>query len=192
MTEEIWTRLLDALPESPNRPDALIVAPYPQTDSCRFDDEAEAEVGSVIELVRSVRNLRAEFRVQNNDRLAAGLSVSGGRANVFEDSLPFIQSEARIDLALSGPSSGAAKSSEAVQVLKAGTLTLDLGGTVDLDSELARLRSELGDLEGYSQRLAKNLSNENFVSRAPEEVVERERDRLSSTQDRTGCSRLGE
>ena len=69
-------------------------------------------------------------------------------------------------------------------MLRAGTLTLDLGGTVDLDSELARLRSELGDLEGYSQRLAKNLSNENFVSRAPEEVVERERERLSSTQDR--------
>ena len=184
VTEEIWTRLTTALPAASNRPDALIVAPYPQADESRFDDQAEAEVGSVIELVRSVRNLRAEFRVQNSDRLSAGLSVSGGGANVFEDSLPFIQSEARIDLSLSGPSSGAAKSSEAVQVLRAGTLTLDLGGTVDLDSELARLRSELGDLEGYSQRLAKNLSNENFVSRAPEEVVERERERLSSTQDR--------
>ena len=138
----------------------------------------------MIELVRSVRNLRAEFRVQNNDRLSAGLSVSGGGANVFEDSLPFIQSEARIDLALSGPSSGAAKSSEAVQVLRGGTLTLDLGGTVDLDNELERLRSELGDLEGYSQRLSRNLANENFVSRAPEEVVDRERERLSGTQDR--------
>ena len=132
VTEEIWTRLTDALPAASDRPDALIVAPYAQADESRFDDEAEAEVGSVIELVRSVRNLRAEFRVQNNDRLAAGLSVSGGRENVFEDSLPFIQSEAKIDLALSGPSSDTAKSSEAVQVLRAGTLTLDLGGTVDL------------------------------------------------------------
>ena len=109
VTEEIWTRLTDALPAAPDRPDALIVAPYPQADSSRFDDEAEAEVGSVIELVRSVRNLRAEFRVQNNDRLAAGFTVSGGRENVFEDSLPFIQSEAKIDLALSGPSSDTAK-----------------------------------------------------------------------------------
>ena len=136
VTEEIWVRLTDALPAAPDRPDALIVAPYPQADESRLDDEAEAEVGSVIELVRSVRNLRAEFRVQNSDRLAAGFTVSGGRENVFEDSLPFIQSEARIDLALSGPSSGAARPSEAVQVLRAGTLTLDLGGTVDLDNEL--------------------------------------------------------
>ena len=197
VTEEIWTTLLEALPESPDQPDALIVALYPQADSSRFDDEAEAEVGSVIELVRSVRNLRAEFRVQNNDRLAAGFSVSGGRENVFEDSLPFIQSEARIDLALSGASSDTAKSSEAVQVLRAGTLTLDLGGTIDLGSELERLRSELGDLEGYSQRLSRNLANENFVSRAPEEVVERERDRLSGTRDRIALltdllERLGE
>ena len=82
-------------------------------------------------------------------------------------------------------------------MLRAGTLTLDLGGTVDLDNELERLRSELGDLEGYSQRLSRNLANENFVSRAPEEVVDRERDRLSSTQDRIALladllERLGE
>ena len=44
VTEEIWTRLTDALPAAPDRPDALIVAPYPQADSSRLDDEAEAEV----------------------------------------------------------------------------------------------------------------------------------------------------
>ena len=186
VTEEIWTRLLDALPDSPDQPDALIIAPYPMADESRFDDKAEAEVGSVIELVRSVRNLRAEFRVQNSDRLSAGFSVSQGRENVFDESLPFIQSEAKIDLSLSGPSAGAAKSSEAVQVLRAGTLTLDLGGTVDLDNELERLRSELADLEKYSQRLSRNLANESFVNRAPEEVVDRERERLSGTQDRIG------
>ena len=55
----------------------------------------------------------------------------------------------------------------------------------------------MAELERYSQRLSKNLANENFVSRAPEEVVERERDRLSSTRDRIALltdllERLGE
>ncbi len=191
ITEEIWSRLLTTLPEAPDRPEALIVAAYPMGDPGRFDDEAETEVESVIELVRSVRNLRAEFRVGNSERLDAGLAVTGDQTDVFEESLPFIQSEVRISLELTGPAAASQTSSaEAVQVLGSGTLTLDLGGAIDLGEELNRLTSELGELRKYSDRLARNLANENFVNRAPEDVVERERDRHSGTMER--ISRLSD
>ena len=57
-------------------------------------------------------------------------------------------------------------------------------GLVDLDEETRRIRSELAELTKYEQRITRNLSNENFVSRAPEEVVDRERDRLAGAQER--------
>ncbi len=185
VTEEIWTRLIAVLPDAPGRPEALIVAAYPESDPSRFDDQAEAEVESVVELVRAARNLRAEFRIQNNERLSAKISVSQAKAVVFEQSLGFIAAQAGLDLVIADSANESAGSSEmAVQALGSGTLAVSLGGLVDLGEETRRLRSELGELSKYERRVAKNLSNENFVNRAPEEVVDRERDRLSGTRAR--------
>ncbi len=185
VTEEIWTRLIDVLPEAANRPEALIVAPYPESDASQYNAEAEAEVESIIELVRAARNLRAEFRIQNNERLEAEISGSGESSVVFRESLDFIGSQAMIDLSVTNAQNEAAGSSDmAVQALASGTLAVSLGGLVDLDEETRRIRSELGELTKYEQRITRNLSNENFVSRAPEEVVDRERDRLAGAQER--------
>ena len=191
VTEEIWRLLVDTLPAGRGRPEALIIAPYPSVDPSRFDDDAEREVNSVVELVRAARNLRAEFRIQNNQRLSAQMAVANGISGVFEESLPFIQSQARIDLDLTGRGEASGSSpDQALQVLESGTLALSLGGLVDLDEETGRLRDELADLRKYEQRVTRNLANENFVNRAPEEVVERERERLLSTEAR--IARLAE
>lgn len=185
VTEEIWTRLVDVLPEATDRPEALIVAPYPESNASQYNAEAEAEVESIIELVRAARNLRAEFRIQNNERLEAEISGSGVHSVVFRESLDFIGSQAMIDLSVTNAQNEAAGSSDmAVQALASGTLAVSLGGLVDLDEETRRIRSELGELTKYEQRITRNLSNENFVNRAPEEVVDRERDRLTSAQER--------
>jgi valyl-tRNA synthetase len=187
VTEEIWSRLTTALPQVENPPEAAIVAPYPQADSSQYDVEAEREVESVVELVRAARNLRAEFRIDNSQRLSAHLAVANGVSSLFEDALGFIQSQARIDLEVeSGQASHQGSSDQAVQVLNAGTLAVSLGGLVDLAEETDRLKSELEDLRKYQARVSKNLMNQNFVNRAPEEVVERERDRLSDTELRIG------
>ncbi|MCY4653836.1 MAG: valine--tRNA ligase, partial [Dehalococcoidia bacterium] len=185
VTEEIWTRLTDTLPDAPDKAEALIVAPYPTNDARRRDPEAEAEVESIIELVRAARNLRAEFRIQNNERLDAQFSVGDSHSNVFEDSLDFIASQAMIDLDITDAThESVASSDRAVQALASGTLAVSLGGLVDLGEETSRIRSELGELTKYEQRITRNLSNENFVNRAPEEVVDRERDRLAGAQQR--------
>ena len=184
-TEEIWSRLTSALPQVDNPPEAAMVAPYPEADPSRYDSDSEREVESVIEIVRAARNLRAEFRIENNQRLTAQISVANGSSSVFQDAMGFIQSQARIDLEVTPAQSvRQAANDQAVQVLNAGTLSVSLGGLVDLAEETDRLKNELEDLRKYRERVSKNLMNENFVNRAPEEVVERERDRLSDTEAR--------
>ena len=184
-TEEIWSRLTAVLPEVEDPPEAAMLAPYPQADPSRYDAEAEGEVGSVVEIVRAARNLRAEFRIENNQQLTAQLAVANGTSSVFQDAMGFIESQARIALEVT-PSETTEQGSadQAVQVLNAGTLAVSLEGLVDLDEETERLKSELADLRKYQVRVSKNLQNENFVNRAPEEVVDRERDRLFSTEAR--------
>ena len=195
VTEEIWGRLSAAAPtafgSADARPAALMVAEYPQEDAALIDPEAERETEAAIELIRAARNLRAEFRIPNTQTLTARAAVADDCKTALRDALPFIRAQAKIDLELTDVDAHVGASvDEAVQILTFGSLSLSLGGMVDIAAETERLRTELADLRKYETRLSRNLSNENFTNRAPEDVVERERDRLTAAQNRT--ARLSE
>ncbi len=187
VTEEIWQTLQDYLPHRSAPPPALIVAPYPTADQSRFDDEAEREIGAVVELTRAARNVRAVFKVANNQPVNARVATSADLEDVLRESSAFIRAGASIDLTIA-PSVDALgqDGDEAVQVLQLGTLGMAIGGLVDLDSEKSRLQEELEELRAHRKRVAGRLSNEQFTSKAPEEVVEKERERLADVDDRVG------
>ena len=187
ITEDVWSTLMDYLPREPDRPDALIVAPYPEPEPALIDDEAESEVDAVIEVVRAVRNLRAEFRIQPSTSLEA-IVVAPEIAATLESEEATIKSQAGVDPLLVGEDGGAAGAGAADEgvtlVVSNGTVTVPLAGLVDLDQERDRLHGELKELEANRERLSARLEDEKFVSRAPEEVVERERQRLEAAGER--------
>ena len=196
VTEEIWGRLNAAAPpaafaDAARRPAALMVADYPQEDAALTDPEAERETEAAIELIRAARNLRAEFRIPNSQTLTARAAVADEYRTALRDALPFIQAQAKIDLDITDADAPVgASADEVVQILTCGSLSLSLGDAVDVSAETDRLQTELADLRKYETRLSRNLANENFTRRAPEDVVERERDRLTVTQNR--AARLSE
>ena len=69
-------------------------------------------------------------------------------------------------------------------VFSKANVTVPLGGVVDLEREKQRLSEELEKMTDNLQRLTARLSDERFLAKAPEEVVERERERLGSTESR--------
>ena len=183
ITEEIWQTLNDYLPVEPDRPEALIVAPYPQADSSLFDDEAEEDIGALIEMVRAIRNLRAEFKIQSNQSLEA-IVHSADKGAIIEAEEASVKTFARVDplrIVTDGETSNVGDVS---LVLTSGTVTVPLGGLVDIDAEKTRLAEELSESESNITRLNKQLSNEQFLAKAPEDVVDRERQRLESIEDR--------
>ena len=182
VTEEIWSTLTEALPRREEQAEALIVARYPQADPSLVDDEAETEVAAVIDVVRAVRNLRAEFRLPAGKSVPAAVDAPG-MAPVIEAEASTISALARAELSL-GAVDGAGSNDRVSAVLPIGTVTVPLGGLVDLDRERSRLSGELGELEAHRARLSARLANESFVSKAPEDVVERERERLARTEER--------
>ena len=195
ITEEIWRSLVEYLPDEPGRPDALIIAGYPQGDAARFDPQAESDMEAVMELVRGVRNLRAEFRIQPHQSVEAIVDAPEA-GHVFESEADAIRALAQVQpLRLHG--SGAPSTQRATLVLAAGTVTVPLEGVVDVEREKDRLSKELGQIDVNRERLSARLQDEQFLSKAPEEVVERERHRLDSMADRRGrvvetLSRLGD
>ena len=186
VTEEIWQTLNERVPADPDAPDALIVAAYPTSDSTFLDDSAEDDIALVMETVRSIRNLRAEFRIQQHQRIEALLDLpeDGAVAEAESDAIKVL---ARVEpLTIGSNANGAASSDSVSLVLSKGVVTIPLGGLVDLENERERLLDELDDIERNRERLAARLSDERFLTRAPAEVVERERERLTSIDERKG------
>lgn len=196
VTEEIWQTLKERVPADTGAPDALIIADYPAADSAFYDADAEDDIALVMETVRSIRNLRAEFRIQQHQRIEAVLDLpqDGEVAEAESESIKML---ARVEpLKFAATSNGAASDGSVSLVLSKGVVTIPLGGLIDLDKERERLGDEIADIERNRERLATRLRDERFLSRAPAEVIERERERLVSIEERKGraediLSRLG-
>ena len=183
ITEEIWQNLVQYMDGEAGSP-ALMVAQYPPAEADAHDDAAEAEIGAVVELVRAIRNLRAEFRIQPSQPVQAIVqqsAVSG--ALQMEEAA--IRTLAQVDsLVLNGTEAGGDSNDSISLVLSSGTVVVPLGGLVDIDRERERLAAELDDVARNLARLSKRLDDERFLSRAPEEVVDRERERLAASRER--------
>lgn len=171
LTEELWARTGET---GPARDGLLMLSAWPDLSGLEAPD-AEAEVGWVVDLITEIRSVRAEMNVPAGAQvplvLVEASAETQARAKAWDDAL-------RRLARLSSIAFAAAMPSEAVQMVVRGEVAaLPLAGVVDLAAELARLRKEEGKLGQEVARIDAKLSNESFVARAPEEVVEAEREK---------------
>ncbi|MBI4758766.1 MAG: valine--tRNA ligase [Chloroflexi bacterium] len=201
VTEEIWQHLLFSkgaamvLPNPPGKPalftgkeeerGSIMVAPYPQAEGRYYNDAAEREMGLVLEIVRAIRNARAEFEVEPNRRIAA-LIAAGSNAGHLGDQAAVIAALARVDPErLTIVPHLVEKPSQALGLV-VGTVEvfLPLPGMIDLAVEQDRLDREMATAESEIARAVALLGNASFVSRALEGVVEKEKEKLATLQER--------
>jgi valyl-tRNA synthetase len=174
VTETLWRRF-------PGRPEeaSISIAPWPRSDLRAEDAEALREFGMVQELVGAIRAIRAEYGVQPGQSVRAVVSQDGGRLS------PALQREqgtiARL-AKVSELSFGAARERVGGHaVLSDGTAVfVPLGDAIDVGRECGRLGSEAERLSHLVDSQEKKLGNQQFVSRAPTEVVEREKQKLET------------
>jgi valyl-tRNA synthetase len=137
------------------------------------DPAAEAEIGWVIDLVTAIRSVRAEMNIaaQIPLVLAGASKETQGRAERWAE---FIKRLARV----SEISSAATAPPGSVQLVVRGEVAaLPLKGVIDLAAERARLAKEMAKAEADIARVDGKLGNANFVARAPEDVVEEEKEK---------------
>ena len=174
ITEELWEQLSPGGIET--RPGRLIATRWPSYDRSLIDAEAGAEMDWVVRLISSVRTVRSEMNVPAGSQISllvrdAG-PAAGGRLTTHRDLIQRLARLAAIEL-----HSGAAPHGSVQTVLDEATLILPLAGIIDLDQERARLRKEIARLEGEIVKVDKKLGNADFMAKAPEEVVEENRER---------------
>ncbi|HWR71110.1 MAG TPA: class I tRNA ligase family protein, partial [Dehalococcoidia bacterium] len=178
ITEEIWQTLVARLPQDATRPDSLIIAAYPV--SAGFTDlQAEREMSLIIEIVRSIRNARAEAKIDPAKRIEAHVHAKNDSA--IESHRQAIETLARVQpLHILG--SRTESRNDGAQVLHVGEVDIVLPMTVDVDAEKQRLEQEKESLQARITGLEARLSDQTFLSKAPQAVVEKERSKLQDSQ----------
>ena len=175
ITETVWQKL----PWHEGNAASLMVAEWPTPEPEWENPGVEALVAELQQIIGATRNLRAEYGVQAGARVT--LRVTGESPDLralLESSAKTLADLARVGEITFGRVAGEIGASV---VLGSGAeLFIPLAEVIDLDRERSRLRAELDRIEGQTVSTARRLENETFVSRAPAEVVEREREKLAN------------
>ena len=174
ITEELWGRMAG----EGARSSLLVLSAWPTLDV--EDEAAAAEINGLVELISAVRSVRSEINVPPGalvPLVVIGASPeTAARLRRHDALIKRLARAASITLA-DAPPPGAVQ-----MLIGEATVALPLGGVVDLDAERARLGKERAKAAGEIAKIRAKLGNEQFVSRAPEEVIEEQRERLAEAE----------
>lgn len=198
VTEEMWQRLKSAaqhrspklIPERGPWETALIAADWPTAGAAQgWEADCIISFDRMREVIRSIRNARAEMNVKPGQRIAAVMASTPEIAHELGHETTMLANLAGIDenqLTIEATESGHHEKPADHIALVAGPIEifLPLADIVDPEAEQARLRNELQEAEGQIVRLEKLLGGA-FAQKAPEQIVAAEREKLAGFKDKT-------
>lgn len=177
ITEEIWQFLPG------NDGGYLIEQEWPLFDESITYEEDSQIIEKAMEIIRAVRNIRAEAEASPSKNLSAVIAASKDVSETISRSLIYVKNLANItDIQLTDDKTGVPDESMSAVITDA-EIFIPLDDLVDFEAELERLKKEKKKLEGEVKRAKGMLSNENFVKKAPESKVAEEKAKLSNYED---------
>ena len=178
LTEELWARTAET---GAPREGLLVLAPWPKLEGLEAP-EAEAEIGWLIDIVTEIRSVRAEMNVPAGAQIPLVLVGAGEAARerviIWHDVLTRLARLSAIAFELEAPAGS-------VQiVVRDQTVALPLAGIIDMEAEAGRLAKELAKATDDIAKVDAKLGNADFIKRAPEEVIEEQRERRETAAAR--------
>ncbi len=177
ITEELWRVKGE---EGEARKSMLALADWPRLSRLE-DAKAESEIGWVVDLITAIRSVRMEMNIAGGVQIPLQLiagAATKARAERWMEALKRLARLSEITFADSPPKGS-------VQLLVRGEIAaLPLAGVVDLAAERSRLEKEVAKCDADIERVDKKLENRDFVARAPEEILELEKERRRDAEER--------
>ena len=176
ITEEIW-QSLKSLAGADG--DTIMYAPYPEPDLNKIDQSALDDIQWVKGVIQGVRTIRGEMNISAGKRLAV-IFDKGDEYDrrCLEDYRQFITKLASLE-SIEWLATGTEAPLCATALVGELEVLVPMAGLIDKEAELARLAKEINKMETERDRIRGKLSNANFVNKAPQEVVAKERERVA-------------
>jgi valyl-tRNA synthetase len=181
ITETIWQRVVP-LSNFEKNGDSIMTQAFPQHDESLVDQQAFEDLEWVKQFIIAIRNIRGEMDISPSKPLPVLLkNVSADNQRRIDNNEQFLSALAKLESiqVLSDTEEGPAS---ATAVIGEMSVLIPMAGLIDKDAEIARLSKAIEKLEKDVQRTEGKLSNENFVSKAPEAVINKEKDKLNDAK----------
>ncbi len=180
LTEELWQNLKKRLPSVWQDTESIMIAPYPEASETATDPEAERIMASIIEIIRSIRNARAEYKVESSRWITAQI-YAGSLSQAISPHSETIQSLARAKPVTfhSNQQERTAKESALTLVLQETEVVIPMESMLDLAAERRRLQKEMEQIQSAIAQLEARLKDKNFLTKAPKAVIDKEQDKLT-------------
>ncbi|MEQ3697359.1 MAG: valine--tRNA ligase [Pseudomonadales bacterium] len=179
ITEEIWQRVKTLAGQSG---ESIMLAAYPVASDEKIDPEAEANIEWLKSFIDGIRTIRGEMNI------APGKPIPVLLRNASELDQSRLNANSSTLLSLAKLDTATVLASDEVAPMSATALVGDMevlvpmAGLIDKDAELARLDKEITKLEKEVARISGKLNNQGFVAKAPEAVIEKEREKLAAAE----------
>jgi valyl-tRNA synthetase len=173
ITEEIWGLL-------PHKKDPIIISQWPHMQEDLIDKPAQKDMEFLIDLIVSVRNIRSQMLVPLDKKVNIIVSTANKNdVKLIEENQQYIKTLAKVDNVKTQNFTCGPKrpKQSAMAVAGSAEVYVLLAGVIDIDAEKARLSKKISEMENILKGLSDRLKNKDFLKKAPEEVVEKEKEK---------------
>ncbi|MDJ0832992.1 MAG: class I tRNA ligase family protein, partial [Gammaproteobacteria bacterium] len=175
ITEELWQKVA---PLAGKQGETIMLQPYPQPEAAKIDEQAMAELNWVKAFIMGVRQIRSEMDIKPGKLLPVMLQNGSAQDEQrLQSNRSFLMSLAKLE-SITWLEAGDTAPESATALVGDASLLIPLAGLIDKEAELERLDKNMARLQGEVKRLTGKLGNANFVDKAPEAVVAKEREKL--------------
>jgi valyl-tRNA synthetase len=186
ITEEVWQLLGQAARErglSDSKPaaESIMIAPWPEADAARQDEQIEARFARFQDVLGGLREVRSRQNIPPKTPLKFRMRCDAATADLLRPMEPYFEAMAGAKATAWGAEVQPPAESTNF-VVPAGEVFVDLAGHIDVKAEIARHTKELARLESAIAGKRRQLSNASFVERAPAEVIQKERTALEKLE----------
>lgn len=193
LTEEVWQMLGKLAPqrgiaELRDAAPSIMIAPWPEVESARQDSQIESQFARFQDVLKAVREIRSRQNVPPKKEIEFSVRCEAEYAELVRPMEPYFVSMAAAQATQWGPDTVAPPLSAAV-ALPGVEVFVDLADLIDVEAERARKQDEVAKLEKLIEGKKGKLANASFVERAPEAVVQKERDALADLEAQLAAAR---
>jgi len=183
ITEEIWRHFHQS---------SIMISPYPAVDDSFIDDASEKGMESIMEVIKGIRSIRSEMNIPPGQVVDVYLKVhlegseeamgDGGILKLFRGHEDYIKKMAWTGSIVMGRDIARPEMS-AISVFSGGEVYLPLKGVIDIEKERDLLEKRLKVIDEEVTRIERKLSNREFIEKAPEGIVQKEKGRYKELRD---------